>query len=254
MKPLYGYIISIFLVLVSFSIKAQEIPESQNADSIAQSKRADSIAIVNQINARADSVEQANQISDSVAITGKKFSFNIFIDYGKILTLPVEFEQKFEGGFYLMFNRTWAIGAEGGKMNLSPLRPYRNGDSEVNGIYYGGFLQYYLNIDLYSSLFAGFGYNFGSFDDYITYTISDDLFGEKTYELSRAGLKATWATVRIGTEQKLNKAIALGGVIEFRIKTSFDQPDGIQPLAIPGYGKTGNQTSPALNLYLKLSL
>jgi hypothetical protein len=251
MRPLYGYIISILLLLTSFMVKAQETPEAQNADSVAQAARADSIAIVNQ---KADSLDQANKIADSVAITGSKFSVNIFIDYGKLLTLPFDFEQKFEGGFYLIFNRKWTIGAEGGKMNLTPHRPYRNGDAEVSGIYYGGFLQYFLNIDLYSSLFAGIGYNAGSFDDYITYTIGDDFFRERTYEQRRSGLKAAWATIRLGTEQKLNKTIALGGVIEFRIKTSFDQPEGIEPYAIPGYGKANDRTSPALNLYLKLSL
>lgn len=222
-----------------------------DADSIAQAKTADSIAIVNQ---RADSLELANQIADSIAISGNKFSVNIFIDYGKLLTLPFKFEQKFEGGFYLMINRKWAFGAEGGKMSLTPYRPYRNGNAEVNGIYYGGFLQYFLNLDLYSSLFLGAGYNIGTFDDYITYTIADDLFGKKVYELRRSGLNASWATLRLGTEQKLNRFISLGGVVEFRVKTSFDQPEGIQPYAIPGYGKANDRTSPALNLYLKFSI
>ena len=252
MKQLYGYIFSLLVaIFISFTASAQEVPSTDDADSVARAAAADSIA---RANFKADSAAQAKAIADSAAIVGKKFSINIFVDYGKLLTLPFDFEEKYEGGVYLMFMRKWAVGAKGGKATLTPYRPYRNGDAEATGIYYGGFIQYFLNIDLYSSLFIGAGYNQAVFDDKITYTISDDIFGEKGYLQEHNDLTASWASIRLGSEQKLNKTFAVGGVIDLRIKTSFSQPEGIQPYAIPGYGKANNTTSPALNLYLKMSL
>lgn len=210
---------------------------------------------IDTINIRPDTLTIPEAQQDSVFLAkAEKFTINFYIDYGKLLTLPTNFERKFEGGIYIRFNRKWVVGAEGGFAELTPLRPYRNGDAEAIGIYYGGFLQYFVNLDAMSALFIGAGYKQGTFDDKITYTISSLPWGETTYIFERKDLKASWATLRIGTEQKLNRYLALGGVFELRIKTQFDKPEGLLAFSIPGYGQADNSTSPALNLYLKLSL
>ena len=248
MVRLYSFFISLILIIMT------ALPGLAQVEQDTTVQVADTTVVAPMDPTAAVAVITNEAYSDSVEAVSERFSINLFLDYGKILTLPFDFEQKFEGGLYLRFNRKIALGAEGGKSYTNPHRPYLNGNAEAEGIYYGGFIQYFFHLDSYNSLFLGAGYTMGKFDDQFSYTIFSEVYGEENYSFYREGLEASWATIRIGSEKMLTRSIGIGGVLEVRIKTSFDQPEGPEVYTIPGYGRAGNKSTPALNFYVKFSL
>lgn len=206
----------------------------------------------------ADSTSIAPEISravrDSIAAANDNFEFSIVIDYGKLITLPMGFEKKYQGGVAIKINRKIGIGGEYGMIELTPQRPYTNADTWVKGSYYGGYVQYYFNIDHSNSLYAGFGFSKGDYEDKLTYIISSDIWGDFIKTEQRSGLSASWFTVRLGSEQKFSRFFTLGGTFMLRIINDFTSVEGITPYAIPGYGIAGPNAVPAFNAYIRISL
>ncbi|MGK7392664.1 MAG: DUF6048 family protein [Candidatus Cyclobacteriaceae bacterium M2_1C_046] len=191
---------------------------------------------------------------DTVTIIDERpFSVGVYGDYGKLLTYWSNFEKKMEFGAVVQY-KAWGVGVEYGLAEITPLRPYRNGDAYVNGTYFGGFLQYYVRIDDNNNLFGGFGYFNSTFNDEITFEIESDLWGKYEEVISRENLTASWWTIRIGSEQKLNRFLYLGGVFEFRIKNHLDETESLMPYAIPGFGRANSSNTPALNFYLLIKI
>lgn len=203
----------------------------------------------------ADYINDSIRVADSIAfVQAEKFTINIFLDYGKLFTIPSTFETKGEAGIYLKFNRKWGIGGEAGYARLNPQNTFRNADVNIEGYYYGGFLYYFVNLDLKSAIFLGGGYSLGFYEDDITYVISNGVYGESSYNVRRENLTASWASFRLGSEQRLMNNIYLGALFEVRYKIDNDVPIGIHPIAIPGFGTAESSLLPALNLYVKLSI
>lgn len=199
-------------------------------------------------------LDTLTNIPDTVTtIENRPFSIGVYADYGKLFTYWTDFESKLEFGAIAQYN-SWGAGFEYGTAELTPFRPYRNGDASVEGSYMGGYLQYYVRIDNKNDLFAGFGYYTANFDDEVVFEIESDLWGKHEEIITRKDLNASWWAIRIGSEQKLTRVIYLGGVFEFRIKKHLDETERLMPYAIPGYGKSRNTTTPALNLYLAFKL
>lgn len=189
----------------------------------------------------------AQEKKDSVV--EKSFSAGLYTDYGKLATYWTDFESKLEFGAVAKI-KNWAVGVEYGMADLNPLRPYQNGDVSISGSYMGGYFQYYLPIDNRNGLFVGVGYYKSTFNEDITFTIESDLWGIYEEKIHREDIKASWLALRLGSEQRLNSFLFLGGVFEYRIKTSMDEFEDPIPLSIPGYGRGKSSSTPAVNLYL----
>ena len=197
-------------------------------------------------------------------IEPKKFfsGAEIYIDYGKILTLPTKFESKYEGGLNLRFYERLVLAGEFGYATLNPLKAYDNAlYYTVEGMYWRAGIDYYMTLDAKNFYYVGFRYGSSQFEDRGKFLIDSEFWEDYQDEFGDTDLSATWYELVFGTETILQigqpdskiyiNKLFLGWKFRFRILGNFEnrEPPGVY--AIPGYGRTFDKTIPAVNLYLK---
>ncbi|WP_420578065.1 DUF6048 family protein [Ekhidna sp.] len=180
---------------------------------------------------------------------------SIYLDYGKLFTIPTNFETKYEGGLELLFLEKFPLIIEAGQSTLSPEGAYSNGTYESEGFYYRigtGYLSQWkaknkigLTVRYASSTFSETGRIFiespsGAQDDFIQSIQRDDL-------------KATWYEVVVYSDRKLSDLFSIGLNLRLRVLASYDEQEIPDVYSIPGYGRSFERTVPAANLFLKVS-
>ncbi len=178
----------------------------------------------------------------------------ISIDYGKLFTIPSEFETKAEAGFDLIVKGRVQLIGEIGYADLNPQDAIKNGSYNSKGIYYRGGLAYGGEILPKNFLSMGVLYGISNFEDSGTIVIRSTLWEDFDSSFERKNISATWFEFVLITEQHIKKNIALGAKFRLRGFNNLDQDYDPEVLAVPGYGRTFNNTIPAFNLYVKFML
>jgi hypothetical protein len=181
--------------------------------------------------------------------------FYILLDYGKVLTLPVNYETKIEGALGLRVTRNFYLVGHLGHGSITPNNAIENGTYTSSGLYYRAGFDYYFSIDKINSISLGARYGSSSFEEDLSYNISSELFEDIQQQITRSDINAQWVELNVGSEAHLgNGPFYLGGYLNLRILVDRDEFDPTDTYTIPGYGRTFDKTIPALQLYLKVAL
>jgi len=200
----------------------------------------------------APAFSQANSGDTLTTAKGsEKVGFGIYVDYGKILTLPSDFEKKAEVGIGVTIGNRWTLLADLGYALLSPQNAIKNGSYESSGYYLRGGLGYQMEIVPNSFLVLGGMIGQSHFDDMGTVIVRSSAWPdfEQTFERSR--IVASWLELLLITEQRLKSNLALGSRFRLRRLLNFDNNYEPEVYSIPGYGRTLDNTVPAVNLFVK---
>ena len=183
-----------------------------------------------------------------------KFSFDIALDYGKILTLPSGFEKKMELAAGVTIKGKLQLIGELGYGKLTPEEAIKNGSYESAGIYYRAGLAYGGEIIPKNYLLLGLMYGMSDFEDRGTVIIQSEVCGDNQEHFHHPGLTATWYEIILISEQEINDRIFLGSKFRLRNLRSFENDYEPEVYSIPGYGRTFDKSIPAFNLFVKYRL
>jgi hypothetical protein len=219
----------------------------------------------------ADGPERTASGGDPVAAEGDSLDayrapfFNgvdVYLDYGKLLLIPSEFESKAEVGLSMRFFDHFMLAVEFGMAVIDPLKAYENAVYyTVEGNYFRFGLDYNIPVDKKNFLYLGARYGISSFEDRGLLKIENGVWEDYELAFGDAELSASWYELILGSETQLTigkedgkifiQRLHLGWKFRFRIRGAFENREAPGVYTIPGYGRTFDKTIPALNLYLK---
>lgn len=178
----------------------------------------------------------------------------IIIDYGKLLTYTTDFESKLALGLSYTHKSNLSLMLTAGIAELNPKTAYENGEFYAKGMFGTAGINYLLPIDQTNSLYIGGAYGVSKYEDKYTYAIGSSIWPDFEQSVSHKDLMASWASLVIGSEHKMKiKHLTLGGNFQLRYLLEYDEQSPIDTYAIPGYGRTTDNTVPAINLYIKFT-
>lgn len=209
--------------------------------------------------------ERAVSGNDTVGVVMIKAGFfsgvEIYIDYGKLLLLASNFESKYEGGINFRFYGKYVLAGEFGYAVLDPLKAYDNAlNYTITGNYFRVGVDYYLNLDKKNALYGGLRYGVSQFSDAGEFLLKSDFWEDYGETFGSDNLHADWFELIFGSEMRLGKGgseempkggLFLGWKARLRILMNFENREEPRVYAIPGYGRTFDNSIPALNFYLK---
>jgi len=187
----------------------------------------------------------------------------IYLDYGKVLTLATKFESKYEGGINFRFYGKYILAGEFGYAVLDPLKAYDNAlNYTITGSYFRAGIDYYINIDKKNALYGGVRYGASKFADEGEFLLKSDFWEDYGESFGSDDIHADWFEIIFGSETRLNlsksskEKVSRGGLFlgwkaRVRILWHFENREEPRIYAIPGYGRTFDNSIPALNLYIK---
>lgn len=187
--------------------------------------------------------------------TGRVVIPSLYIDYGKLFTIPTDFETKYEGGIELMFLEKFPLIVEAGHATLTPEGAYANGVYESKGLYYRIGAGYIGQLLPKNKIGLTFRYAASSFSEDGEIFIESPSGAQNDFSqtIKREDLTATWYEVVVYSDRKLNDLLTIGIHLRFRILSSYDEQAPVDVYAIPGYGRAFDSTIPAMNFFLKVS-
>lgn len=195
--------------------------------------------------------ESTSNSSDSLKLEVKA-GLQIYLDYGKVLTLATSFESKFEVGVAYQFKNKFSPNFQVGTSSLEPPPAFENGEYKSEGTFFKLGLNYALPFDINNMFYGGVKFGFASYSESGTYIITTDIWPDFEESFERNGLTANWYELILGSEKKMEASNwIIGGYFSLRILGSRDEFESIDTFAIPGYGRALDSTVPAVNLYLK---
>jgi len=180
---------------------------------------------------------------------------SIYIDYGKLFALPIDTETKYEGGIEFLIREKVPIIFEVGMATLNPNKAYANGTYEAEGIYYRVGTGIYSQWKPKNKLGLTFKYGVSSFDETAILDTENTINIPRTLTASyqRTDISASWLEFAVYTDRTINKFLAIGMNLRFRYLLDYDLQTPDDVYAIPGYGRSFDQSIPAVNLFLKVS-
>jgi len=190
-------------------------------------------------------------VGSSFEIAKVKSGLELSLDYGKILTLPSDFEKKVEGTIGYTLKEKVQILLEIGYAKLTPDDAIVNGEYTSTGIYERVGIAYGGEILPKSYLYIGVMYASSQFEDDWVVLIESQAWENIDENFSRTELKANWFEIILITEQKLNEHLFLGSKIRYRNLINFTNEYNPEVYSIPGYGRAYNNSIPAFNLFIK---
>ena len=180
--------------------------------------------------------------------TGIEFA----IDYGKLVTIPSDFETKLEAAVsYTLWEKLQLL-FEYGYGKITPREAIKNGDYTSEGNYYRAGIAYGGEVLPKSYVYLGFMYGSSQFEDYGTVLIESQTWEDFNGTFNRTDLTAKWFEFVMITESELRKNLYWGSKWRLRRLREFTDQD-YDPIvySIPGYGRTFDNSIPAVNLYIK---
>ncbi|WP_424964157.1 DUF6048 family protein [Ekhidna sp.] len=180
---------------------------------------------------------------------------SIYLDYGKLLTIPTNFETKYEGGIEILFMEKFPLIIEAGQATLSPEGAYSNGTYESEGFYYrigAGYVSQFLPKN---KIGISFRYASSTFSENgrIFIESPSDAQDDFVQSIEREDLTATWYELVVYSDRKLSDVFSIGLNLRLRVLASYDEQNVPDVYAIPGYGRSFEDTVPAANFFLKVS-
>jgi len=190
---------------------------------------------------------------DSIAAR-PKITPSIYLDYGKILTIPFDFETKYEGGIEVLFFDKIPLIAEIGQATLAPKGAYSNGTYQSSGFYYRIGLGYLSQFKPKNKIGLTVRYGISHFEERGEVLIQSPSGAQEdlTQVIERSNLDARWYEVVLYSDRQLSKLFSIGLNLRLRILGTYTQQEVPDVYAIPGYGRTFDRTIPAANLFLKV--
>lgn len=196
--------------------------------------------------------------SDSAKIVVKAGP-QIYIDYGKLLLRPTEFESKFEVGVAYTFGFRVQPNLQYGMGTVEPNTAIENGEYKSEGTYWKAGINYIIPFDNTNTFYAGVKYGQSKFEDSGGYEIESEYWPTFTGGFARKNLEADWYELVFGSEKKITDNVLIGGMFGVRFinerseieATEISSDPIIDIYAIPGYGRTSDKSAPYLNLYVK---
>lgn len=98
--------------------------------------------------------------------------------------------------------------------------------------------------------FVGLRYGRSSFDELLTYDLSDPVFGNTTEIRSNNGMVSGWGEVTVGLRVKLWKELWMGYTARLKMSPSIDEGGEFIVYDIPGYGLASKRTYWGFNYQL----
>lgn len=192
-------------------------------------------------------------ITDSVKVDTSRFVNNLelSLDYGKLATLPFDFEKKAMAGAGIYFRNNFGLAVEAGYGRLMPDIAYKNADYQVEGYYGTAGFNYMYEYNPGTRLYLGAKYAMSKFSDRADFIVLNPLWNDYNGSFERTGLNAKWAELVFGSESSWKGNLFLGFMVRFRIMISYPQFNDVDLYAVPGYGRAADKTTPAFNLYIK---
>lgn len=201
-----------------------------------------------------------NSVQDSISMAYKEnpFGIQVGIDLLKLGSFALDTETKYEGQLGLSFKQLTLIIEAGYAYYASALAYKNSSDYEVEGQYYRIGIDYSFNIGLKNQLLLGLRY--GLSDDFGhsgTFEVRSELWENYTTAVPSAqktGASATWGEAILGSQSNIAKNLYFGWY--FRLRKMFERTNyaPIDIYNVPGYGKSIDQSVPALNLFLKYKI
>ncbi|UII24629.1 DUF6048 family protein [Fulvivirga maritima] len=201
-----------------------------------------------------DTTQQKTDASTAKVKVKVKTAFQIFIDYGKIITLATDYETKYEGGIAFQMKNKFVLIGHIGQAELNPANAIKNGDYTAKGQFFKAGINYLLPLDNFNYFYVGGRYGMATYDESGSYEVSSTLWPNITESFDRQDLSATWGEVLVGTERKLTDYVIVGATFAMRFMIEKETFEPVDTYSIPGYGRGFDSSVPAVNLYLKLSL
>ncbi len=200
-----------------------------------------------------DSAQQTVVVADSTDTTKTRFlnDLEIFLDYGKLITLPFSFEKKGLAGAGIFFGNNFGITVEGGYGKLMPKEVYRDADYTIEGFYGTAGFNYLYEYNPGTRLTLGAKFAESRFSDQGNFTVQNPLWNDYAGQFRRTNLKADWAELVFNSESSFKGNLFLGFMARFRIMIRYPDYNDIPVYAVPGYGRAADKTTPALNIYIK---
>lgn len=214
--------------------------------------------------------QEEDSISDTLKSKKKFFSgITLLADIGKPgLAQLVDYENKQAFSAHLIFFDHFIVSGEYGSGEINPAEAFDNVtyNSEGSFLRYG--LDYQVVIKTQNFLSLGFRKANAEYSDkgIVFIQSASDLSDDYRRTFSRNNLSANWWEIVLGSETKLtpfksteemnflNKLLDnfyLGLTFRLRFMLNYEQQEGIDTYTIPGYGRTFDNSTPAVNLFLK---
>ena len=193
---------------------------------------------------------------DSLKVKKRFISPSFYLDIGKLLTIPTDFETKYEGGVEIKFFERIPIALEIGSAILSPEGAYTNGTYESSGTYFRIGSGYVIPYDVRHDIGLSFRYAAASFDEMGRFEIESPSGAQGNFRdaIDRENLTAQWWEFGLYSDSQLLKESDLlryGIALRLRILQSYDVQEEIDVYSIPGYGRSFDKTIPSFNFFLK---
>ncbi|WP_425391769.1 DUF6048 family protein [Ekhidna sp.] len=194
--------------------------------------------------------EEADSLSSKRLLTP-----SLYLDYGKLLTIPVDFETKYEGGIELLFLEKFPLIVEIGQATLNPEGAYSNGTYESEGTYYRIGTGYISQFKPKNKIGISFRYASSTFNESGRIFIESTTGAQDNFiqNIKRSDLNATWYELVVYSDRRLSDLFSIGLNLRLRVLMDYDEQEDIDVYSIPGYGRTIDDTIPAANLFLKVT-
>ena len=98
--------------------------------------------------------------------------------------------------------------------------------------------------------FVGLRYGRSSFDERLTYNLTDAVFGNSVQAKSNTGMVSGWGELTMGLRVKLWKELWMGYTARLKLAPSIDKSGGFIVYDIPGYGLASKRTYWGFNYQL----
>ncbi len=183
-------------------------------------------------------------------------ALSVYFDYPKLFSFFTEAENKAEVGFQIQLFKHFLLGMELGRGRIRPANFYKNANYEVSGNYARFGFGYTKTLGAKSRLNFGFNYGSSFFNDKANIEIESvsGLFNGLEEPLKRTSLKGDWFEITFGTESHLGRNLYLGFIGRLRILNDYDSFEPLDVFTIPGYGRTFDNSIPAINMYIKYKI
>ena len=219
--------------------------------------------------------QETDAVADTVKAPAKFFSgVSVTADIGKPgLAQIAGFEDKLAFSAHLEFMGYLQLSAEYGRATMVPEEPFQNVAYRVEGDYIGLGVDYVTQIKTKNFLSVGIRRMTGNYSDLGTVTIESNSMLSDDYQrtFARNDLSANWWEFVVSSETKLiedftGKRDEMNTIhkvldnfyfgLHFRLRFALDYvaQEGIDTYTIPGYGRTFDNSVPAVNLYLRYRL
>ncbi len=179
----------------------------------------------------------------------------LYLDYGKLLTIPSNIETKYEGGIELLFMEKYPLIIEAGQATLTPEGAYSNGTYESTGNYFRIGTGFYNQFTPKNKVGLTVRYATSFFSEDGRIFIESPSGAQETFiqNIEREDLRASWYEVVFYSDQRLTDLFSIGLNLRLRILADYDEQSPIDVYSIPGYGRSFDSTIPAANFFLKVS-